>query len=225
MEKEIFVISLGGSLVAPEGIDINFLKSFHNLILKHILGKRFIVCVGGGKTARNYQMAMVKLGFKPREIDLMGIEATRLNAYLIKNLFGKFSEPKIIKNPTKKIDFKKDILVAAGWKPGWSTDFDSVLLAKNFGKREIINLTNVDYIYDKDPKKFPKAKPLKKISWPKLIKIVGERWKPGLSAPFDPIAAKFAKRFKMRVIFINGKKIERLENFLNKEPFIGTVIF
>jgi len=224
MKKEIFIISLGGSLVAPDGIDINFLKSFRNLILRYIQGKRFIICVGGGKTARNYQIAMAELGLKPREVDWMGIEATRLNAYLIKNLFGNFSYSKIIKNPTKKIELKKDILVAAGWKPGWSTDFDSVSLAKNFGKREIINLTNVDYIYDKNPKKFPNVKPLKKISWSKLIKIVGEKWKPGLSVPFDPIAAKFAKKFKMKVIFINGKKIERLENFLNKKSFLGTIV-
>jgi len=225
MKKEIFVISLGGSLVAPDGVDINFLKSFRNLILKHIQGKRFIICVGGGKTARNYQMAMAELGLKPQRIDWMGIEATRLNAYLIKNLFEKFSEPKMIKNPTKKIDFKKDILVAAGWKPGWSTDFDSVLLAKNFGKREIINLTNIDYIYDRDPKKFPDAKPLKRISWPKLIKIVGEKWQPGLSVPFDPVAAKLAQKLKMKIFFLNGRKLERLENFLEKKQFIGTVIF
>jgi len=144
---------------------------------------------------------------------------------LIKNLFEKFSEPKIIKNPTKKIDFKKDILVAAGWKPGWSTDFDSVLLAKNFGKREIINLTNIDYIYDRDPKKFSDAKLLKRISWPKLIKIVGEKWQPGLSVPFDPVAAKLAQKLKMKIFFLNGRKLERLENFLEKKQFIGTVIF
>ena len=225
MKKEIFIISLGGSLVAPEKVDVSFLKEFRDLILGHISEKRFVICVGGGKTARNYQGAMRELGSKDRELDLIGIKATRLNAYLVKNLFSGYSNSQIVANPTKKIKFKNDILIAAGWKPGCSSDFDTVLLAKNFRVKQIINLTNIDYIYEKDPKEFPEAKSLKKISWSKLIKIVGERWQPGSSVPFDPVAAKLAQKLKMRVVFINGRNLDRLENFLNKKPFVGTTIF
>ena len=64
MKKEIFIISLGGSLVAPEKVDVSFLKEFRDLILGHISEKRFVICVGGGKTARNYQGAMRELGSK-----------------------------------------------------------------------------------------------------------------------------------------------------------------
>ncbi|MEK7061646.1 MAG: UMP kinase, partial [Patescibacteria group bacterium] len=131
---------------------------------------------------------------------------------------------KVITDPTKKINTKKDILIAAGWKPGWSTDYCSVIMAKNSGLKTIINLTNIDYVYDKDPHKFPNAKQIKEINWREFRKIVGSKWVPGLSMPFDPRASKIADVLKIKVVIINGKNLERLEDFLNNKPFIGTVI-
>ena len=225
MEKENIIISLGGSLIIPDEIDLDFLRKFRNLILKHLKKKKFFIYVGGGKTARQYQKALAKLGAKASEIDWIGIEITILNAKLIKTLFGKFCEPEIIIDPTRKINRKKDIFIAAGWKPGWSTDYDAVLLAKNLGGiKKIINLTNIDYVYDKNPKKFKNAKILKEIDWKNYRKIVGEKWSPGLSSPFDPISAKLAEKLRMKIIIINGREIERLENVLRNRPFIGTEI-
>ena len=225
MEKENIIISLGGSLIIPDEIDLDFLRKFRNLILKHLKKKKFFIYVGGGKTARQYQKALAKLGAKASEIDWIGIEITILNAKLIKTLFGNLCYPEIIVDPNKKIKLKKDIFVAAGWKPGWSTDYDAVLLAKNLGGiKKIINLTNIDYVYDKDPKKFKDAKILKEIDWKNYRKIVGEKWSPGLSSPFDPISAKLAEKLRMKIIIINGRDIERLENVLRNRPFIGTEI-
>jgi len=224
MEKEIVIISVGGSLIVPNEIDIGFLKKFRNVILKFLDKKKFFVYVGGGKTARRYQKAMAEFKANTRQLDLVGIQTTRINAQLLKLLFGNLCHPEIIEDPTKKIKVKKDILIAAGWKPGWSTDYDAVLLAKNFGIKRIVNLTDVDYVFDKDPDKFPEAKPFKKMSWLQFKKIFGEKWSPGLSLPFDPVAAKIARELKMEVVIINGKKLKRLENFFNKKSFIGTII-
>ena len=225
MEKENIIISLGGSLIVPNEIDLDFLRKFRNLILKHLKKRRFFIYVGGGKTARRYQRALTEFGATAVERDWIGIETTSLNAKLIKTLFGNLCYPEIIVDPNKKIKLKKDIFVAAGWKPGWSTDYDAVLLAKNLGGiKKIINLTNIDYVYDKDPKKFKDAKILKEIDWKNYRKIVGEKWSPGLSTPFDPIAARLAEKLKMKVIIINGRKIERLKNVLRNRPFIGTEI-
>jgi uridylate kinase len=132
--------------------------------------------------------------------------------------------PKIITDPTKKIKTNKDIVIGAGYKPGWSTDYVSVLTAKNYGVKTIINLTNVDYVYDKNPTEFPGATPLKEIDWKNFMRIVGDKWIPGLSMPFDPRASKLAATLKLKVIMINGKNLERLEDFLNDKPFIGTTI-
>lgn len=224
MAKETIIISLGGSLVAPGEIDVEFLKNFRHCLQKYLNKRRFFIFVGGGKVCRNYQKALLEFGADDSERDWIGINVSRLNAEIVKQVFVKDSYIKVITDPTKKINTKKDILIAAGWKPGWSTDYCSVIMAKNSGLKTIINLTNIDYVYDKDPRKFPNAKQIKEINWREFRKIVGDKWTPGLSMPFDPRASKIADVLKIKVVMINGKNLERLEDFLNNKPFIGTVI-
>jgi len=224
MKKEIIIISLGGSLVAPKEIDVGFLKSFRYSIKKYFNTRRFFIIVGGGKITRMYQSAISEFGAKAVDKDWMGINITRLNAEVVKQLFSNHAYNKIIIDPSKKVKINKDIIVGAGWKPGWSTDYDAALIAKNHNIKTIINLSNIDYVYDKNPNEFPDAKPLKEISWKDFGKIVGNKWAPGTSAPFDPIATKLATKLKLKVVMMNGKNLENLENFLNNKPFIGTVI-
>ena len=130
----------------------------------------------------------------------------------------------MIYNPTKRINLKKRILVAGGWKPGWSTDYDAVLLAKNLGAKSVVNLTNVDYVYDRNPKKHSDAKPYTQIVWKEFRKIVGTRWSPGLNAPFDPVAAGAAMRLKMTVLVINGSRLTEIRKYLAGKRFVGTLI-
>jgi uridylate kinase len=226
MEK-IYVISLGGSLVVPNEINIKFLSLFKNIIEKKIKeNKKFIIIVGGGKTARNYQNAAKALTKVSNEdLDWLGIHATRINAHLLLTIFRKYAHFRIVKNPKEKINFKEKILVAAGWKPGFSTDYDAVLLAKTYGSDKIINFTNVDYVYNKDPNKFKSAKPFKEISWKDYLKLIEQKWIPGMSAPFDPIASKLAQKFKFKVVILNGKKIKNLKNYLENKKFTGTIIY
>jgi uridylate kinase len=224
---KIYVISLGGSLVVPNEINIKFLSLFKNIIEKKIKeNKKFIIIVGGGKTARNYQNAAKALTKVSNEdLDWLGIHATRINAHLLLTIFRKYAHFRIIKNPKEKISFKEKILIAAGWKPGFSTDYDAVLLAKTYNSNTIINLTNVDYVYDKDPKKFKSAKPFKEISWKDYLKLIEQKWIPGMSAPFDPIASKLAQKFKFKVVILNGRKLKNLENYLANKTFKGTIIY
>ena len=222
--KETIIISLGGSLVAPGEIDLGFLKSFKHSLQKYLGQKQFFLLVGGGKVCRVYQKALLEFGAKESDRDWMGIDISRLNARVVKQLFNGNVFPEVIVDPNKKIKTNKGIVVGAGWKPGWSTDYDAVLIAKNNDVKTIINLTNVDYVYDRNPNEFPDAKPLKEVDWKSFERIVGTKWLPGLSMPFDPRASKLASKLKLKVIMINGKNLERLEDFLNNKPFIGTVI-
>jgi uridylate kinase len=223
---ETFVISLGGSLIVPDNIDVEFLKSFRKIILKHItFGNRFILISGGGRTARKYMDAANKIrNLHPEDLDWLGIHSTRLNAHLIRTIFRDVAHTPVIKNPTSKIKFEKQILVAAGWKPGCSTDFDAVLLAKNLGVKTLINLSNVEYVYDKDPRKFEDAKKIEKLSWKAFRKIVGSKWDPGLNMPFDPIASKEAEKLDLKVVIANGKDLKNLEKILSGKKFKGTII-
>jgi len=219
------VFSLGGSVFCKEEIDITFLKKFKSFILKWIKKKKkFLIFVGGGKTARIYQKAGRKFGVKNEQLDWIGIFATFLNAQLIKSIFGNFAFEKILSDPTKKIKTKKKIIIFGGWKPGRSTDYDCVLAAKTFKVKRVINLSDIDYVYDKDPKKFKDAKPLKRISFDDLLKIIGKEWIPGANLPFDPEAAKIAKNEKIKVIILNGKNLKNLEKVFLEKKFKGTLI-
>jgi len=229
MHKKTVIISLGGSLIVPEEIDWKFVKGFKELIKDQIKkGYKFIIITGGGKTARKYAEAAGKVGqINNEDRDWLGIHATRMNAHFIRTIFQEHAHPRINKNPHDLEDFhsfKEDILVAAGWRPGFSTDFDAVLLAKYFQAKTLINLSNIDYVCDKDPRKFPDCKKIKEISWPEFRKIVGNKWDPGMNAPFDPIASKEAEKIGLEVAIMNGKKLANLKKFLEGEKAKATII-
>ncbi len=232
-KSEYYVISLGGSLIVPKtGIDWKFLKQFRELIIKEIKkNKKFIIITGGGNTARDYQTAASKVTkLTNDDKDWIGIHSTRLNAHLIKTIFRKYAHPRINKNPRTKADisehFQKNekIMVAAGWRPGWSTDYVATILAERLGAKTVINLSNIKYVYDKDPKKYKTAKKIKEINWQDFHKIVGNKWNPGLNAPFDPVASKHAEEQGLKVIIAEGRNIKNLERIFKGERFVGTVI-
>lgn len=222
--KKTIIMSLGGSVIVPNTIDVKFLKDFKKIIEKFVKkGYNFVIYCGGGKIARDYQKAASEFKISNRDLDWIGIYATILNANFVRVLFGNIAEDFIVTNPTSKIKFNKKVLIAAGWKPGWSTDYDAVLLAKNLKINTIINMSNIDYVYDKDPKKFKDAKKIKNISWKWFRNIIGNKWKAGLNMPFDPVAAKKSEKLKLKVLVI-GKNLRNFESLLNNKKFEGTII-
>jgi uridylate kinase len=229
MDKKTIIISLGGSLIVPEEIDWKFVKSFKELIEQQISnGFKFIIITGGGKTARKYINAAAKVDdITADDKDWLGIHATRMNAHFIRTIFRSHAHPRINTNPHDLEDFynfKEDILVAAGWRPGFSTDFDAVLLAKYLDIKTLINLSNIDYVCDKDPRKFPDCKKIENISWADFRKMVGDKWDPGMNAPFDPIASKEAQEIGLEVAILNGNNIANLKKYLEGEKAKGTII-
>lgn len=227
LKNKIVVLSLGGSLIIPkEGFDLEFLKGFKNLILKFVKkGARFIIVCGGGYTARSYQAIAKDIGeLTLEDIDWIGIHSTRLNAHFMRAIFRKWAHPIVVKDPTRKLQWTEKILVGSGWKPGWSTDYDAVKLAELYGARTVINLSNIAYVCDKDPKKFPDAKKLEKISWANYRKIVGDKWSPGANWPFDPVASKEAEKMKLKVIVMDGANLLEVEKAIGGKKFKGTEI-
>lgn len=229
--QEKIVISLGGSLVVPNGgADTNFLKNLNNFIrgkLAENKNRQFFLVVGGGATARHYRDAandVVGHEITRDDLDWLGIHATRLNAHLVRTIFRDIAHPYIVKHYDIIRKAKEPIVIASGWKPGWSTDFDAVLLCEDYDVKTIINLSNIDRAYDKDPKKFPDAKPYDNVKWDDFRKIVGDEWIPGMNAPFDPVAAQKAQELGVKVVILNGNNFENLEKFFRGEKFVGTVI-
>nr|QQK86726.1 uridylate kinase [Treponema denticola] len=229
----VTVLSVGGSIVAPDKPDFDFLDKFSKTIRNWLLqdsSRKIIMVIGGGAPARDYQNAyrkvcdLRKAPAKNDEADWIGIMATRLNAQLVRAVFEDLCPNPVVYDPTTVDMFGGQILVAAGWKPGFSTDNDAVVLAERFSGNLVVNLSNIAKVYTDDPKKNPEARPIDSISWEDFIKIVGTEWVPGKNTPFDPIASQRAQKAGIKVICAAGKDIENLENVLNGKDFKGTVI-
>ena len=225
--QETIIISLGGSLIIPEELDVAFLKEFKNLILSEIAkGKRFIIITGGGKINNKYNEAAKQLAGNPsnENLDWIGIAALRLNAELLRVVFAEAAHEKVINNLAEAFSFDKQILIGAAYEPGKSTDWDAVLAAKHIGAKKIINLSNIDYVYDSDPKLNPNAKKIENISWADYRKIIPAEWTSRLNSPFDPVASEMAQKEGIAVMIMNGTPIDNLAKCLNGEKFSGTII-
>jgi len=227
-KKETVVISLGGSLIVPEEVNIAFLKKFKRLILNFInKGNKVIIVCGGGKVCRRYNAAAksVSRNISNTDLDWLGIAATKLNAELLRVIFSQQAYEKVLDNPSKKVKTNKRILIGSGYRPGSSSDKDAVLLANSYNASMVINLTNIDYVYNKNPKKFKNAKPLKNISWSQFRRIVGNRWDPGANVPFGPPAARLAQKIGLKVVIVNGARLSNLKKLLSEKRAKGTIIY
>lgn len=227
--SNFFVLSLGGSMVSlSQGINIDFLKKFKNLIKKRVdKGDKFIIVVGGGFNARNSISEAKKINnlLSSDSQDWIGISATHLNANIVKSIFGEMAHPVLINDPEVKIKSKKPLLFSGGYLPGNSSDFVCSVLAKTFNFKNIINISNIDYVYDKDPRKNKDAKKIKEMSWSDFLKIVGDTWTPGLNSPFDPVASKFCQKENKTVVILNGNNLSNLNSYLSSKRFKGTKIY
>jgi uridylate kinase len=223
VELKTVVLSLGGSIIVPEKLDIDFLIKFRQLILE-LEGIRPVIICGGGKICRDYQEAAREVARISRDdLDWIGIRATRLNAEVVRSAFGEAAYERVIHNPNEEINTQKRIIVGAGFEPGSSTDLRAVQIAVRFGASRVINMSDIDYVYSADPKKDPDARRLIDMTWPEFRRLVGDEWDPGLNMPFDPIASIEAERAGLKLVIV-GKDIQNLQKVLKDQPFRGTTI-
>jgi len=227
MPKETIVIDFGGSILSPEPCQLNLriLRGFKKILAKNSSKFKFIVVVGGGKICRMYQREARKGGVTNKHLlDWIGIRSTQLNAELMRAYLGKMAFPRVMHYENQEINWQKGILVSGGWQPGGSTDYITASLAAKYGAKRIAVATNIDFIYNKDPQKYPGAKKQLKLTWPEFKKIIGTKWIPGMSTPFDSKASRICVKHGISVVFANGEKLANLEKAIQGKPFVGTTI-
>jgi uridylate kinase len=227
--KNIKVLSVGGSIIAPDEVDTGFLRSFYGAVVDFLEGdpqRKLIFVTGGGAPARRYQQAYRSIVNSPEdeEQDWIGIAATKLNARLLKAVFSAYCPQEVVSDPTAVESFEGRVMVASGWKPGFSTDNDAVLLAEKFGADTVVNLSNIEKIYTADPREDPNAEPIDSITWADFRTMVGDEWTPGKNLPFDPVAAKRGERIGLRVVCAGGRDIDNIRAILEDRSFTGSVI-
>jgi uridylate kinase len=229
MAKRVIVISLGGSLIVPEAIDIKFLEEFKKTILKNKNKHKFIIVCGGGYTARNYIHGLDNITHKKEYLQgLLGIASTRLNARFMTYFFGKEAN-KGMPNDMKDVEnlLKINDVVFCGalrYAEDETSDATSAKLARYFNS-DFINLTNVNGLHDKNPKKHKNAKFIPEISHKEFSKMAGKiKFKPGQHFVLDQKAAEIIKKYKIKT-FIMGPDMKNLDNFLNNQHYVGSIIF
>lgn len=221
-----YIISLGGSLIAPNGIDLKFLKKFRQVLLNAAKkGDRFLVIPGGGQTCRTYQnAARVLANPSDDELDWIGIKTNHLHSYFLHAIFGRAAYPAVVDLNSKAHITKPIAIAVGGLKPGFTSDSTAVKFAEKFKINTIINLTNVAGVYDRDPRKFKNAKLIRNMSWADLKKQFGTGKTPGRNLPFDSSIAPLAAKLKLRVVILNGKGINNFKSLLAGKGFKGTTI-
>ncbi len=220
---KLAVISLGGSIIVPEKVDVSFLKKFKQLVLK-LKEYHFVICTGGGAIARDYISALEKERLNEYTQDLLGIEVTRLNAKLVASFIQDCNQeiPATLEG-VKEMLTRHRIVVCGGLSPGRTSDGTTASIADYLDAKELINITNVSGLYDKDPRKNKNAKLIKHVSHYEFAKIIAKvKQKPGMHFVLDDIAAEICRNAEIKVVILKG--VENLEKYLKQRTFTGTVI-
>ena len=209
------VVSLGGSLLYP--LNEEYIRQVIDFIRKH---DGLYIVTGGGKIAREYIKMARKFGASERYLDKIGIGFTRANAMLLASYFKK-RVPCTIEAASKMAP----PVIMGGTTPGHSTDAVAAMLASAVKADLLIIATDVDGIYDKDPKKYGDAKLYKKIHIDELLRMAGKGWrKAGENVIVDAIACRVIKKARIKSIVLNGSNLKQLENAIYGRQFKGTEI-
>jgi uridylate kinase len=227
MQKQVIVLSLGGSLIIPDDIDVNYLKNFKKIVLKNTRKYQFIIVCGGGSIARKYINALREIGMNETFQSFAGISATRTNARFMSYFFNQDQKIGIPSKISEVKDYiKKYNIVFCGaleYHPHQTSDSTSAQIAEHF-KIDFINLTDVKGLHDKNPKEHKDAKFISEISWKDFDKMASKiKFKPGQHFVLDQKASKIIMKSKITT-YILGKDMNQLDNLLNKKKFIGTKI-
>lgn len=197
--KQRVVIKLSGSIFSQ---DTNYAKIRKYAEMLSDISNRVqpIVIAGGGKVARHYINLARNLGSDEANLDIIGIEVSRLNAKLLITALGDqaYSQvPKNLEEVAIAVDSSK-IVIAGGLHPGQSTNATSALIAETSKASSFVNATDVDGIYDSDPNTNTKARLFKEITVNECMEILRvESAMAGTYDLMDIIALKVIERSKI----------------------------
>lgn len=218
-------MSVGGSIVVPDEVNYNFIKDFKKVISR--IKAKFVVVLGGGRTARTYINGLRGLGADVKTQSLFGIALTRFHAKYMAEYFGVQANAKV-PHTVKEVKslLKKNKVVFCGglrYKPDQTSDSTAANLAKNL-KGEFVNMTNVKGLYSKDPRKFKDAKFISRISFLDFLKMANKmKYKPGQHFVLDQKASLIIKKNKIKTVIL-GSSLKNFERYLKGGRYIGTVI-
>ena len=220
------VVRIGGSVVAnPINTD---LMSKYADVIKSVRqqGHEVAVIVGGGALARQFIGIAKELNLDMTAQDEIAISCSRLFAQLFLKKLGDVacSRVAVTLDEAAQCLAEDKVVVMGGLKPGITTDTVAALVAECVDAELLVKGTDQNGVYDKDPRKYPDAVKLDKLTIDDLAKVFEHNeHKAGIHQIIDPEAIKVLKRKRLKIIVVNGFVPENMLAAIKGEN-VGTVI-
>ena len=223
------VLSIGGSVFRTGEDDVPYLKRLATMLTRIGRDTPLAVTIGGGRTAREYIGIGRELGLTEIELDEIGIDVTRLHARLLAATIG---HPTPSHPPTTLAAAVLELrhgspVILGGTEPGHTTDGVAALLAVRLRAARLVNATNVDALYDRDPNADPQgARPIRRIAWPRFREMVhaNASSKAGQHFIFDRLGAEQLAQVRIPTAIVYGRDLPNLEKALRGQSFLGTLV-
>jgi uridylate kinase len=192
-------------------------------------GVEIALVIGGGNIYRGADGE--RMGMDRVSSDYMGMLATLINALALQNALekigaltrvqsaiemSKVAEPFIRRKAMRHLEKGRIVIFAGGTgNPYFTTDTAAALRAIEMDADAILKATNVDGIYSADPKKDPKAKKFKNLTY---IEAINKRLK-----VMDTTALTLCMENKLPIVVFDLHKPGNIKRAVWGEP-IGTVV-
>ncbi|MCI4330276.1 MAG: UMP kinase [Thermoplasmata archaeon] len=227
--KPTVVLSVGGSVLVTGDNDVGYLRELATLLKAEGQRSSLAVTTGGGRTAREYIRIGRELGLTEVELDDIGIDVTRLHARLLAAQVGPPTPthvPATIAQAVHELHHASPVILG-GTEPGHTTDGVAALLAVRLRAARLVNATNVDGVYDRDPRTFPGAHRIDVLDWASFGRMVAETTRveeAGQQAIFDRLGAGLLARARIPLSVVHGRDLKAVRSALRGEKFVGTRI-
>ncbi|MGA7477173.1 MAG: UMP kinase [Thermoplasmata archaeon] len=222
------VVSIGGSVLITGNDDPEYFERLANLLRRLGAERPLVVTTGGGRTAREYIRLGRALGLTEVELDEVGIEVTRLHARI---LAARVGPPAPAHPPTTVAAVVEQLrtgspVILGGTEPGHTTDGVAGLVAVRVRAARVVNATDVDSVYDRNPRTNPDARRIDRLTWPEFRAMVHAETSgtAGQNFLFDRLGADALARAEIPLIIVPGRDLANLEEAIAGRPCRGSRI-
>lgn len=232
LKYQRILLKMSGEALGPQGygIDAETVQRIAREVKRvHDLGIQIAVVIGGGNMWRGADAAAT--GIDRATADYVGMLATVMNSLVMQDAMEKLgmvtrvqtaiemppvAEPFIRRRAVRHLEKGRVVILAAGsGNPFFTTDTAAALRAVELNAQVLIKATQVDGIYDDDPRHNPNARKFEELSYMRALNM-------GLRV-MDSTAISLCKDNHMPIIVFNLRQQGALEAIIRGEK-CGTLV-
>lgn len=181
---------------------------------------KIVFVTGGGGLSRSMQERIAGNIGGEEHLHSIAMSLTQTNATILASFLEDDSIflPKTLGNAYEYlVSPEGKTMASGGLKVGWSTDMDAAIFADILDADRVHKISNIDYVYDKDPKEFFDAKVIKDMNWKEYFKLFdvveGEQHKPNHNMPLDVECVQYCARKGISYFVSGGNSLEEITSF------------